>query len=167
MLCPNEAGCSFSRYLIPKTNGEEDVYENFRGTFVAGDLCNFKVTNPVGSDFNDVMYIRLEYALRCGAILVKGESLANPIALYNMAIGQNYTGLKGINFYVLFSATEESSGDFVFRLWYKSASGGGEITPTTVTWDEGKCDKNDCEEVEPEVILQQCPLPSEQKEFLS
>ena len=98
------------------------------------------------------MYIRLEYTLRCGAILVKGESLTNPIALYNMAIGQNYSGLKGINFYVLFSATDDFvSGDFVFRLWYKSASGDGEITPTTVTWNEEN----------------QCPLPSEQKEFLS
>lgn len=102
MLCPNELGCTFSRYMIPRTNGEEDLYEMFDGTFLKGDLCNFKVTNSVASDLNDVMYMQLEYAKRCKAVLIKGESLENPLAMYNLSVGQSYTALKNINFYLLF-----------------------------------------------------------------
>jgi len=123
MLCPNELGCTYSRYMIPRTNGEVDEYEMFDGTFLKGDLCNFKVTNPVAADFNDVMYLKLEHKKRCNAILIKGESLANPMALYKLKVGQSYTALKGINFYILFEALEESSGDFVFKIWYNSVSG--------------------------------------------
>ena len=105
MLCPNELGCTYSRYMIPRTNGEVDEYEMFDGTFLKGDLCNFKVTNPVGSDMNDVMYLRLEYVARAKAVLIKGESIANPIAMYTLDKGQDYTALKDINFYLLFIAT--------------------------------------------------------------
>ena len=56
----------------------------FDGTFVQDDICNFKITNPVAADLNDVMYMRMEYYVRCYPILIKGESLANPIALYRL-----------------------------------------------------------------------------------
>ena len=151
MLCPNELGCTFSRYMIPRTNGETDHYEMFDGTFLVGDLCNFKVTNPVASDLNDVMYFKLEYANRCNAILIKGESLSNPIALYRLSIGQSYTALKGINFYILFQATEETSGDFAFKIWYNNVSGYGESEPTTVTYEEDPRNPSDPDpEPEPE-----------------
>jgi len=136
MLCPNELGCTFSRYMIPRTNGEEDVYEMFDGTFLIGDVCNFKVTNPVASDLNDVMYLKLEYLKKAKAILIKGESLSNPVAMYTLKIGQEYTALKGINFYLMFLALEETSGDFVFRIWYNNVSGFGEAAPTKVTFED-------------------------------
>ena len=136
MLCPNELGCTFSRYMIPRTNGEEDVYEMFDGTFLIGDICNFKVTNPVASDLNDVMYLKLEYLKKAKAILIKGESLSNPVAMYTLKIGQEYTALKGINFYLMFLALEETSGDFVFRIWYNNVSGYGEAAPTKVTFED-------------------------------
>ena len=87
MLCPNELGCTFSRYMIPRTNGDTDLYEMYDGTFLVGDLCNFKVTNPVASDLNDVMYFKLELADRCKAVLIKGESLDNPQAMYRLKVG--------------------------------------------------------------------------------
>ena len=64
MLCPNEDGCTFTRELSPKTDGTQDLYQMFDGTFLAGDMCNFRISNPVDSDFNDVMYIRLEFILK-------------------------------------------------------------------------------------------------------
>ena len=136
MLCPNEAGCTYSRYLQPKTNGETDLYEMYEGNFVKGDLCNFKIINPVFADFNDVMFMRLEYITRATAVLIKGESLTNPLAMYKLIIGQDYSALKDINFFLLLRATEESSGDFVFRIWFKNTSGNGEQTPTVVTYEE-------------------------------
>ena len=136
MLCPNELGCTFSRYMIPRTNGDTDHYEMFDGTFLVGDLCNFKVTNPVSSDLNDVMYFKLEYLNRCTAVLIKGESISNPIALYRLSVGQSYTALKGINFYLLFMATDETSGDFAFKIWYNNVSGYGESEPSVVTYEE-------------------------------
>ena len=80
------------------------------------------------------MYVRLEYIVRASAIIVKGDSLSNPLAMYRMSPGQSYTALRGINFYLLLQAHEESSGDFVFKVWYKNVSGWGEQTPTKVTW---------------------------------
>ena len=136
MLCPNELGCTFSRYMIPRTNGSLETYEMFDGTFLKGDLCNFKVANPVASDLNDVMYLKLEYLKRCKAVLIKGESLANPLAMYSLDVGQSYTALKGINFYLLFEATEETSGDFAFAIWYNSVTGYGQIEPEKVTYEE-------------------------------
>ena len=63
--------------------------------------------------------------------------MVNPIAMYKLNAGQDYSALRGINFYLLWEATDESSGDFVFRLWFKSVSGYGEAEPTTVTYDNG------------------------------
>ena len=82
MLCPNESGCTFSRYIQPKTSGDDSLYEMFDGTFLKGDTCNFRIENPYASDLNDVMYFRLEYFQRCKPTLVKGESLENPTAMY-------------------------------------------------------------------------------------
>lgn len=87
MLCPNEAGCTFSRNLTPRTNGEDTLYEMFDGTFLVGDTCNFKITNPYASDLNDIMYMRVEYYKRCFPILIKGESLVNPISMYKVTAG--------------------------------------------------------------------------------
>ena len=148
MLCPNELGCTFSRYMIPRTNGEEDLYEMFDGTFLVGDMCNFKVTNPVASDLNDVMYFKLEYTKRCTAVLIKGESLDNPFAMYRLSVGQSYTALKGINFYLLFIATDETSGDFAFTISYNSVSGYGEAEPTVVTQETNPRDPNSNSEEE-------------------
>jgi len=108
----------------------------FKGTFLIGDTCNFKITNPYASDLNDVMFLRVEYFARCTPILVKGESLDKPIALYTLKAGQDYTALKGINFFLLWTSNEKSSGDFVFRIWYKSVSGYGKTTPTVVTYED-------------------------------
>jgi len=135
MLCPNELGCSFSRFLTPKTSGEPELFEMFDGTFLLGDLCNFKITNPSKSDMNDVMYIRLEYYARCKPILIKGESLENPIAMYTLNIGQDYTALRGINFFLLFISTDESSGDFVFKIWFNSVAGFGKEAPTSISYE--------------------------------
>ena len=61
MLCPNEAGCMFSRELSPPTDGTQKLYENLKGKFLLGDLCSFKVSIPSSADLNDIMYIRIEY----------------------------------------------------------------------------------------------------------
>ena len=159
MLCPNELGCTFSRYMIPRTNGEEDLYEMFDGTFLKGDLCNFKVTNSVASDLNDVMYMQLEYAKRCKAVLIKGESLENPLAMYNLSVGQSYTALKNINFYLLFQATEESSGDFAFKIWFNSVNGYGKVEPTKVTYEEDP--RNPSKAVEEEPVEEEETKPAE------
>ena len=101
MLCPNEAGCTFSRNLAPRVTDEESLFEMLDGTFLKGDTCNFIITNPYASDYNDVMYLRVEYYRNCFPILIKGESLANPVAMYEIKAGQDYTALKDINFYLL------------------------------------------------------------------
>lgn len=93
LLCPNELGCTFSRYLIPQTNGQETSYEMFDGTFLSGDICNFKITNPPIADLNDVMYMRLKHISNCRAVLIKGESMTNPISMYTLKTGQEYTAL--------------------------------------------------------------------------
>ena len=46
MLCPNEFGCIYSRNLSPPINGEKKMYEQITGTFLKGDICTFKITNP-------------------------------------------------------------------------------------------------------------------------
>ena len=99
-------------------------------------MCNFKITNPVETDLNDVMYLRLEHFARCKPILFKGESLQNPIAMYQLNKGQDYTALRGINFYLLFISNSESSGDFVFRIWFNSVNGLGKEDPKEVTWEK-------------------------------
>ena len=116
--------------MIPRTNGQADLYEMFDGTFLVGDLCNFKVTNPVSSDLNDVMYFKLEYIDKAKAVLIKGESLSNPKAMYKVKVGQTFTALKGFNFYLLFEALDETSGDFAFKIWHNNVSGYGESEPT-------------------------------------
>ena len=87
MLCPNEEARRFSRELAPQADGTVDLYEMYDGTFLDGDMCNFKISNPVEADFNDVMYIRLEHIVRARAILVKGASLMNPVAIYTLSPG--------------------------------------------------------------------------------
>ena len=59
----------------------------YDGTFPIGDLCNFRISNPTFADFNDVMYLKVQYVARAEAILIKGESLENPTAMYNIIAG--------------------------------------------------------------------------------
>ena len=137
MLCPNEE-CVNKRYLVPTTDGSETKFEMLEGTFLVNDMCNYKITNPnQNGDLNDVMYFRLEYIERATAILIKGESLENPYAMYTLQRGQEYTALRGIDFFLLFIATETSSGDFIFSIWYEGFAGFGEEDPGTVTQEDG------------------------------
>ena len=132
MLCPNEEACKYERYL---TAGDDDIYEMFEGRFLKGDLCNFRISAPGDPDMNDVMILRLEHYARCIPFLVKGESLTNPMAFYQINKGADYTALRGINLYLLFIATEENSGDFAFRIKYNAVNGPGKTEPTEVTWE--------------------------------
>lgn len=72
MLCPNEAGCMFSRELSPPNDDTQKLYENLKGKFLLGDVCSFKVSIPSSADLNDMMYIRVEYLQDCTATLIKG-----------------------------------------------------------------------------------------------
>ena len=56
--------------------------------------------------------------------------------MYSLSKGQDYTALRGINFYLLFVSTEESSGDFVFRIWFNRVGGYGEVEPDVVTYEK-------------------------------
>ena len=134
-LCPNEDACTFSRNLAPNTNGQEKVYEQTKGKFYRGDLCSFKVAIPYTTDLNDVMYFRIEYLYNTKAILIKGENLVEPIAIYEMYAGQTYTATKGINLFLLFEGQQMQAGDFVFTLWYQKTSGSGELAPNKVTYE--------------------------------
>lgn len=90
---------------------------------------------PYTTDLNDVMYLRIEYLYNTKAILIKGENLVEPMAIYDMYAGQTYTATKGINLFLLFEGLQMQAGDFVFTLWYQSTSGAGEAEPTTVTYE--------------------------------
>ena len=61
MTCPNEdSGCLFDRDLTPPLDGEER-YEKLSGEFFERDVCTFVVKNPSATDFNDMMYLQIEY----------------------------------------------------------------------------------------------------------
>lgn len=126
LLCPNEVGCVFSRTITPLLNGTEMLYEQLDGKFVTGDLCSFKVAMPAKADPNDVLYLRTEYFSRTKATLIKGASLKEPKAMYQLAAGQTYTVSRNQNFYLLFEALEIYSGEFVFSIWYNGVPGQGE-----------------------------------------
>ena len=125
MLCPNELGCLFARTLVPPTNGAEKLYENIEGKFQIGDLCSYKIAIPSSTDLNDIMYLRIEYLHNTKAVLIKGNSLLDPIAQYTIYPGADFTATKGVNFFLLFESLHISSGDFVFKIWYKNVSGSG------------------------------------------
>jgi hypothetical protein len=40
--------------------------------------------------------------------------------------GTTFTGTAGINFWLLFEATDRTSGEFVFTIWFKETSGEGQ-----------------------------------------
>ena len=40
--------------------------------------------------------------------------------------GTTFTGTAGINFWLLFEATKQTSGEFVFTLWFKETAGEGQ-----------------------------------------
>ena len=147
MTCPNEdSGCVYDRNLKPPPDGSVEVYEKLTGQFFERDVCTFIIENPSGSDFNDIMYLRMEYFENCFPVLIKGESLFNPVSMYQLEIGQTYTALKGTNFYLLFQATTESRGKFIFSLWHQTTDGIGERESNIITYEE---DPRIIEEPEP------------------
>lgn len=76
MLCPNEReGCGTERFLAPRTDGVDERLELVGGTFLKGDLCNYKITNPSVSDLNDIMSLRIESFRKSSAVLIKGPSI--------------------------------------------------------------------------------------------
>ena len=72
-----------------------------------------------------MMYMRVEYLHNTKATLIKGNSLLDPIAMYSLDEGHNFSATKGVNMFLLFEALSISSGDFVFKIWYNSVSGSG------------------------------------------
>ena len=65
-----------------------------------------------------MMYMRVEYVHNTKASLIKGNSLLDPFALYELDEGHDYSATKGVNMFLLFEALSETSGDFVFKIWY-------------------------------------------------
>ena len=126
MLCPNELGCLFARTLAPPTNEAEKLYENIEGKFQLGDLCSYKIAIPNSADLNDIMYVRIEYLNNAKATLIKGDNLLDPIAMYeDLTVGHDFSATQSVNIFLIFEATNISSGDFVFTIWYKNVSGSG------------------------------------------
>jgi hypothetical protein len=39
--------------------------------------------------------------------------------------GTTFTGVAGINFWILFEATKQTSGEFVFSIWFNETPGAG------------------------------------------
>jgi hypothetical protein len=133
MLCPNEAGCMFTRELTPPLDGVQKLYENLSGKFQLGDVCSFKITIPGSADLNDMMYIRIEYLQDCTATLIKGITFDQPQIMYSMQAGQVYTATQNVNFYILFKSTSQTSGKFVFTIWFKTLPGSGAVQPNVPT----------------------------------
>lgn len=73
------------------------------------------------------------------------------MAMYELSPGQTYTAPRGINFYLLFIAEEEVSGDFVFTIWFNPVSGYGEYTPQVATEETVKIDPEKFHEVDQSV----------------
>ena len=87
-----------------------------------------------------MMYIRVEYLYNAKATLIKGNSLLDPIAMYQLDEGHNFSATKGVNFFLLFEALSISSGDFVFKIWYNKVSGSGKNQPSTPDYPPGWID---------------------------
>lgn len=150
MLCPNELGCLFARTLVPPTNGAEKIYEQIEGKFQLGDLCSYKIAIPTSTDLNDIMYVRVEYMSGAKAILIKGSSLLDPIALYQVDLGHDFSATKGVNIFLLFESLTVSSGGFVFKIWYNSVPGSGRSQPSRPDYPPGWVDPNDVTNFIPE-----------------
>ena len=60
--------------------------------------------------------------------VIKGESLEQPTTMYsdNIAAGMTFTATKGVNFWITFEATQVTSGQFVFTVWFKHVAGAGQ-----------------------------------------
>ena len=95
--------------------------------FVRNDLCSFFVSIPNQTDLNDMMYLRVEYLYNVKMTVIKGESLEQPTTMYsdNIAAGMTFTATKGVNFWITFEATQVTSGQFVFTVWFKHVAGAG------------------------------------------
>jgi hypothetical protein len=89
-------------------------------------MCSYEIVNPGFADLNDMMYVRFEYMSGTTATIIKGQSLKFPDAMYeDVGAGTVFTGVAGVNFWLLFEATDRSSGEFVFTLWFKETMGDG------------------------------------------
>ena len=86
-LCPNESTCTFDRNLVPTTDGADTLYEMLDGTFLSSDMCNYIISVPDTADLNDIMFLKVEFLLRARAVLVKGESVSNPLVIYDASAG--------------------------------------------------------------------------------
>ena len=87
-----------------------------------------------------MMYMRVEYLYNAKATLIKGNSLLDPIAMYQLDEGHDFSATKGVNFFLLFEALSISSGDFVFKIWYNKVSGSGRTQPTVPDYPPGWVD---------------------------
>lgn len=103
-------------------------------------MCSYKIAIPSSTDLNDIMYVRIEYLHNAKATLIKGNSLLDPIAMYQLAPGADFTATKGVNFFLLFESTHISSGQFVFKIWYNNVSGSGRTQPLTPDYPPGWVD---------------------------
>ena len=67
-------------------------------------------------------------------ILLKGNSLTDLTAMYNVKPGQTYTASRFSNLYLQFIATEKGKGGaFTFNVGYTSLSGRGYKEPEKAT----------------------------------
>jgi hypothetical protein len=114
-----------------------------------------------------MMYVRFEYMDKAVATIIKGKSLHAPDAMYeDVGAGTVFTGTAGVNFWLLFEATSQSSGEFVFTLWFKETSGEGqehlpaigaeveeeeEPESVSVFGNDDEICLNDCEEIDSEL----------------
>ena len=106
------------------------------------DVCTFRITIPQSTDLNDMMYLRIEYINNAQGTLVKGPNLVNLVRSQTVRAGQTFSATKGNNLYLSFLALSSSSGDFVFRIWYKEIPGTGEKMQERVTKDTEFVDTN-------------------------
>ena len=77
------------------------------------------------------------------AILIKGNSLLDPTALYQVDLGHDFSATKGVNIFLLFESLTVSSGGFVFKIWYNSVSGSGRSQPSRADYPPGWIDPQD------------------------
>ena len=50
-------------------------------------MCNYIISVPDTADLNDIMFLKVEFLLRARAVLVKGESVSNPLVIYDASAG--------------------------------------------------------------------------------
>ena len=103
-LCPSdEEACVYPRTIVPLDS--ETMYHQYSRYFRAGDLCSYKITAPEGADANDILSFSLEFVENANVTLLKGSSLMNVFAAYEVGLGHSYTSTADFNLYLQFFAT--------------------------------------------------------------